>query len=114
MLIHYAVYKNTSRGFPEVVGNRRPNTWGLHDMLGNVREWSADGMAPFPEGVFIDPLVGPQPDGMRVACGGYYDGRIDVPDTPGWQSATCDCNTRGGHHWYVAQPSVGFRVCREP
>jgi formylglycine-generating enzyme required for sulfatase activity len=113
-LREYAHYKATSDGHPTQVGVRRPNTWGLFDMLGNVKEWAQDGMAPTREGAFADPLVGPRDDGMRVVCGGGYDGRTDVPNAPGWHSATCDCNTRGGHHWYVAQPGIGFRVVREP
>ncbi len=38
----YAWYKPHSRGHSHPVGTRRPNPWGLHDMLGNVFQWCND------------------------------------------------------------------------
>ena len=37
----YAWYRNNSQGKPHPVGTKRPNAWGLYDVLGNVREWCA-------------------------------------------------------------------------
>lgn len=113
-LREYANYKLYGMTSPGRVGVRRANVWGLCDMLGNVREWVQDGFAPIREGEFVDPVVGPSPQGYRVWCGGDFNSRADVPNVVGWMSSTCDCSTRGGNHWYFVGPTMGFRVCRDP
>lgn len=35
-----AWYKANSRGQPREAGKKKPNPWGLHDVLGNVAEWT--------------------------------------------------------------------------
>lgn len=44
---------------PRRVGQKKPNAWGLKDMLGNLYEWVADHTSLYPEELAIDP-TGPK------------------------------------------------------
>ena len=53
------------------VGEKRGNPWGLHDMHGNVSEWTWDRYGPYPEGDVTDPL-GASSGSQRVIRGGNW------------------------------------------
>jgi serine/threonine protein kinase len=53
------------------VGQKRPNAWGVHDMLGNVWEWTWDSYSGYSDSSQRDP-VGPAAGTYRVYRGGSW------------------------------------------
>jgi formylglycine-generating enzyme required for sulfatase activity len=54
------------------VRHKRPNPWGLHDMLGNVWEWCEDGQRTYEAKAATDPLGSLEAGGLRVVRGGSW------------------------------------------
>ena len=66
-----AWYNANSGSRTQPVGQKAPNGFGLHDMLGNVFEWVGDWYGEYPGGAVTDP-VGPQSGSRRVLRGGGW------------------------------------------
>jgi uncharacterized protein (TIGR02996 family) len=65
-----AWYDDNSRNHPHRVGTRKPNAWGLYDMLGNIWDWCADGKRVYTRAAVTDPVG---PDGpRRMVKGGAW------------------------------------------
>ena len=47
LLGKYCWYVENTKSHPYIIGQKTPNTFGLHDMLGNVREWVEDSFWPY-------------------------------------------------------------------
>jgi formylglycine-generating enzyme len=85
-----AWYRGNSNSQLHAVGGKRPNAWGLYDMLGNVWDWCWD--------IYDAKVYGP----YRVLRGG------------GWSDEhwSCRASVRRRSHPTFRIDDVGFRVAR--
>lgn len=70
----YAWYSKNSGGKYQKVATKKPNAWGLFDMLGNVMEWTLDQYVPYKAGDQVDPWMRPtHPYPIAVRGGSWND-----------------------------------------
>jgi len=95
-----AWHDGNSGGETHPVGRKRPNAWGLYDMLGNVWEWCADNWHEDYTGAPTDGIAWQGTDPSRVVRGGS------------WRSSPWYCRSASrnegtpDHRYYF----LGFRV----
>lgn len=109
----YAWFADNANGKYEKVGTKKANAWGLHDMVGNVMEWTLDAYAPY-QGVKWAKAAKPYPHAVR---GGSWND----------PASACGCGARVGSDasWKMQDPQLpksiwyhtdaqwlGFRIIR--
>ncbi len=67
---HAWTFENAEQ-MPQPVGRKRANPWGLHDIHGNVWEWTLDWFGPYPEGDVTDPSGAVEGKGKVFRGGGW-------------------------------------------
>ncbi len=108
------------------VGEKQPNAWGIHDMIGNVAEWVIDEYTDEPHRPAGDTLTWaevinwPTRNEARVVRGGFYDSTAEelrstsrfYSEDVDWKSS--DPSSPLSPWWYTDYPStgVGFRMVR--
>ena len=97
------LYADDSEGTTHPVGSKGPNAWGLHDMLGNVAEWTLDAYGPYPRVDEEKDPTGPTAGSSRVVRGGSWRG---FPPA-------LRCAARVGTPGSYQLPHVGLRVVQE-
>jgi formylglycine-generating enzyme required for sulfatase activity len=102
-LAEIAWYSDNAEETTRPVGMKKPNGWGLYDMLGNVAEWVADFYeSQYPNGDITDPK-GPEKATYRVMRGGSWSA---FP-------MACRCAARSDAPGAYQLKQTGFRVLLE-
>lgn len=95
-----AWYANNSSNRLHAVGGKRPNAWGIYNMLGNASEWCLDSYAVRLSGGQQTNPIGSEHGSMMVVRGGNYASI----------ATNCRITKRGGNLQEGASDKIGFRV----
>jgi formylglycine-generating enzyme required for sulfatase activity len=109
-LHEYAWFAENSSKRTHPVGRKKPNAWGLFDMLGNVAEWCNDVYDPeYYRNSPSDNPCGPAAGKVYVLRGGAWSSSAErlrcgarASDTPGFADVC------------LARDAIGFRCVRKP
>lgn len=80
------------------VGTKKPNAWGLYDMLGNVMEWTLDQYAPYTPAAQTNPWVKSTTSYPHAVRGGSWN------DDP--SSVTCTARVPSDASWKKQDPQL--------
>jgi hypothetical protein len=89
-------------GSSVMVGSYPPNAFGLHDLVGNVWEWTEDEYCPYSSSSAVDPVQSCGSDTIPIRGGSWY-----------FSAGAARCGRRYTHARGDSGFSLGFRVLRE-
>ena len=117
----YAWYEGNSADSYHKVGQKKPNSWGLHDMHGNVSEWTLDQYKPTSyqnnKNIIINPLVKATKLYPRVVRGGSFLSKpyrlrssARLASNKEWKKQ--DPQIPRSLWWHTDAQFLGFRIIR--
>jgi formylglycine-generating enzyme required for sulfatase activity len=106
-----------SAGTYHKVGTKKPNAWGLYDMLGNVMEWTLDQYAPYTDAPAENPWVRSKTAYPHAVRGGSWNDdetrvrcSARVKSDPSWKRQDPQLPKS---IWYMTDAQwLGFRLVR--
>jgi formylglycine-generating enzyme required for sulfatase activity len=121
LIDQYAWHAGNSDSKYQKVGQKKPNPWGLYDIIGNLSEWTLDQYMPdyFKKiaGKTTNPTIKPSNKYPKtVRGGGYTDSPAEMRSAargksdPSWNKR--DPQIPKSKWWLTDGMSVGFRVVR--
>jgi formylglycine-generating enzyme required for sulfatase activity/mono/diheme cytochrome c family protein len=115
----YAWFFDNADNKYQKVGRKKPNPWGLYDIIGNVAEWTMDGYKA--DAYTTQPAENPWIPGFaeypHVARGGSWDSDVDGLRIAGRTASDKDWKMRDPQlpksKWYLTDAQfLGWRVVR--
>lgn len=118
----YAVFTGNSDGAYKKVGTKKPNSFGLYDMHGNVMEWTKDQYVEdyykqVASGKVKEPYAPTTTLYPNSVRGGSWDDGPEVlrsaartPSAPAWK--VLDPQSPKSDWWLTSASFVGFRIVR--
>lgn len=117
----YAWFDGNSPYKYQPVMQKKPNAWGLYDMLGNVSEWVLD---QYDENYFTtiasktnDPIIPPATTYPKTVRGGGYNQGVEMVRCAARNKSDVSWNRKDpqvpkSKWWLTDAKSVGFRIVR--
>ncbi len=121
LLTQYAWFKNNSKEKYQKIGTKKPNAWGLYDMIGNVAEWTMDQYDPEYLKKLGDstsnPTIAPTKRYPRSIRGGSYVDNAASLKVFSRQFSDVDWNKRDpqipkSRWWLTDGAFAGFRIVK--
>jgi WD40 repeat protein/serine/threonine protein kinase len=96
-------YDKNSADKTHIVGQKKPNAWGLYDICGNVTEWCSDWYGDYDLTSVVDPSKDKAGTYKLVRGGHYYS-----------DPNSCRVSYRFSAAQDIRASSIGFRLVMEP